>query len=130
MARRRASGCSSSSTMARFHLRSLALIWSSFFGTILLRAAVTMSATTNSPTITHAVVESVENPNVQVRLSLRRDTLDRVPSCQHTFSQVEVTNLVRLEKMVWCWIQASNFSKDGNIARDLAVALCVSAWCY
>ena len=39
-------------------------------------------------------VVSVENENVQMRLTLRQDILDRVPSCQLTFSQVEVMNMV------------------------------------
>ena len=35
-----------------------------------------------------------ENDDVRLRVSIRKDTLKRVPSCQHTFSQVELLNLV------------------------------------
>ena len=38
--------------------------------------------------------ESNDNDNVRLRDSIRKDTLKGVPSCQHTFSQVELLNLV------------------------------------
>jgi hypothetical protein len=40
--------------------------------------------------------DSNDNDNVRLRVSIRKDTLSKVPSCQHTFSQVELLNLVRL----------------------------------
>jgi hypothetical protein len=40
--------------------------------------------------------DSSDNDNVRLRVSIRKDTLSKVPSCQHTFSQVELLNLVRL----------------------------------
>jgi hypothetical protein len=36
-----------------------------------------------------------DNDNVRLRVSIRKDSLSKVPSCQHTFSQVELLNLVR-----------------------------------
>jgi hypothetical protein len=35
-----------------------------------------------------------ENDDVRLKVSIRRDNLKRVSSCQHTFSQVELHNLV------------------------------------
>lgn len=40
--------------------------------------------------------DSNDNDNVRLRVSIRKDTLSKVPSCQHTFSQIELLNLVRL----------------------------------
>ncbi|CAB9521373.1 expressed unknown protein [Seminavis robusta] len=90
-----------SPSFGRFRLGSLALVCCSFFSTILLRAAVTTSTTTTSGSSSHSAhfdasngnVVSVENENVQMRLTLRQDILDRAPSSQLTFSQVEVMNM-------------------------------------
>ena len=38
---------------------------------------------------------TVENPTVQVRLTLHQNNLRQVPSCQHSFSKMEITNMVR-----------------------------------
>lgn len=34
------------------------------------------------------------NDSVRLRVSIRKNTLKGVPSCQHTFSQIELLNLV------------------------------------
>jgi hypothetical protein len=44
--------------------------------------------------------DSNDNDNVRLRVSIRKDTMSKVPSCQHTFSQVELLNLVRLMSLV------------------------------
>lgn len=38
--------------------------------------------------------ESNDSDSVRLRVSIRKDVLKGVPSCQHTFSQVELLNLV------------------------------------
>ena len=50
----------------------------------------------SSATLT-AVVDSNKNKNNDARLkvSIRKDTMLGVPSCQHTFSQIELLNMVR-----------------------------------
>ena len=35
-----------------------------------------------------------DNDSVRLRVSIRKNTLKGVPSCQHTFSQIELLNLV------------------------------------
>jgi hypothetical protein len=44
--------------------------------------------------LTVVAKDSSDNDNVRLRVSIRKDTLKGVPSCQHTFSQVELLNLV------------------------------------
>ena len=34
------------------------------------------------------------NDDAHLKVSIRRDTLNEVPSCQHTFSQIELLNSV------------------------------------
>jgi hypothetical protein len=50
----------------------------------------------SSATLT-AVVNSNKSKNNDARLkvSIRKDTMLGVPSCQHTFSQIELLNMVR-----------------------------------
>ena len=38
--------------------------------------------------------DNYDNDDVRLRVSIRKDTLVGVPSCQHTFSQIELLNLV------------------------------------
>jgi len=90
----------SSSSSGRFlRLGSLALVWCSFFSTVLLRAVLTVSkpsVVVDATSINTNVVETVDHPYVQVRLTLHHgDALARVPSCQHSFAQMEIKNLVR-----------------------------------
>jgi len=49
-----------------------------------------------------AVVDSSNNKNNDARLkvSIRKDTMVRVPSCQHTFSQIELLNLHSTEPIM------------------------------
>jgi hypothetical protein len=44
--------------------------------------------------LTVVAKDSNDNDTVRLRVSIRKDTLKGVPSCQHTFSQVELLNLV------------------------------------
>ena len=44
--------------------------------------------------------ESTENDNVRLRVSIRKDTLKGVQSIQHTFSQIELLNLVSLPALL------------------------------
>jgi hypothetical protein len=39
--------------------------------------------------------DNYDNDDVRLRVSIRKDTMVGVPSCQHTFSQIELLNLVR-----------------------------------
>ena len=52
-----------------------------------------------SATLT-TVVDSNKNKNNDARLkvSIRKDTMLGVPSCQHTFSQIELLNMVREQR--------------------------------
>ena len=56
----------------------------------------------SSSTLT-AVVDSNKNKNNDARLkvSIRKDTMLGVPSCQHTFSQIELLNMVRYLSSLW-----------------------------
>ena len=36
-----------------------------------------------------------KNNDARLKVSIRKDTMVGVPSCQHTFSQIELLNLVR-----------------------------------
>ena len=40
------------------------------------------------------VKQTVDNQQARLKVSLKQDSLERVPSCQHTVSQVELTNTV------------------------------------
>lgn len=61
---------------------------------IFLGAAVTISATTGSGPSSKKHNDIFDEQQVKLRVSLKQDSLKRVPSCQHTFSQMELTNTV------------------------------------
>lgn len=42
--------------------------------------------------------DNSESDDVRLRVSIRKESLKGVASCQHTFSQVELLNLVRMSQ--------------------------------
>lgn len=85
-------------------LGSLTLLLCSFLGSVVVGAAVTFAATTktsnsssSSATTTddnHSQEEQQQQERTHLKVILKRDFLDRVPSCRHTFSQIELSNTV------------------------------------
>ena len=95
-----------------------------------------------SATLT-AVADSTKNKNNDARLkvSIRKDTMLGVPSCQHTFSQIELLNMVRqpfkmmtrivLAQSVVCWmlrlLSRSRFHRCDwrNVTHSWRESLCL-----
>ena len=53
--------------------------------------------------------DSNDYNDVRLEVTIRKDTLKGVPSCQHTFSQVELLNLVSFCRMLYIWDKISLF---------------------
>lgn len=82
-------------------LGSLALLLCSFLGSVALGAAVTFAATTKASNSSSSSATTTNDRHIQeqrermhLKVLLKQEFLDRVPSCRHTFSQIELTNTV------------------------------------
>jgi hypothetical protein len=65
-----------------------------------------------------------ENDDVRLKVSIRRDNLKRVSSCQHTFSQVELLNLVSRIPVATLLALLFQSSWDMRHVRRLFVVKC------